>query len=193
MKRPFVISVSSISGGGKTALSTALHESLPDSSLFHFDDFDDSNIYPSDFYDWSQRCGDVEEFDCPGMQTAVNAEIRHGRTRLIILDFPFGRCHSCFRDVIDFAVFVNTPLDIAMARRILRDYTINTNEPPEEILNRLRADMSNYLARARYSYLNAYKHKDHSDLILDGKRSLDDLKNDVITALKSRGLLTHVT
>lgn len=188
MKKPFVISVSSISGGGKTALSAALHESLPNSSLFHFDDFDDSNIYPSDFYDWCQRGGDVEEFDCPGMQTAVNAEIRSGRTKLIILDFPFGRHHSCFRDVIDFAVFVDTPLDIAMARRILRDYTINTNEPPEEILNRLRTDMSNYLAQARYPYLNAYKYKDHSDLVLDGKRSLDDLKNNVITALKSRGL-----
>ena len=191
MKKPFVISVGSVSGGGKTTLSVALHKSLPDSSLFHFDDFDDSNIYPSDFYDWSRRGGDVEEFDCPGMQTAVNAEIRQGRTRRIILDFPFGRRHSCFRDIIDFAVFINTPLDIAMVRRILRDYTINTNEPPEETLNRLHTDMSHYLARARYPYLDAYKHKAHNDLVLDGRCSLNDLKNDVITTLKSRGLLTY--
>ena len=183
MKKPFVISVSSVSGGGKTALSVALHKSLPNSSLFHFDDFDDSNTYPSDFYGWSRRGGDVEEFDCPEMQMAVNAEIRHGRTRLIILDFPFGRRHSRFRDTIDLAVFIDTPLDIAMARRILRDYTINSAESADETLNRLYADLSNYLERARYPYLDTYKHKTDSDLVLDGWRSLDDLKNDVIAVL----------
>ncbi|RKU35221.1 hypothetical protein C6496_18210 [Candidatus Poribacteria bacterium] len=183
MKKPFVISVSSISGGGKTALSIALHKSLPNSSLFHFDDFEDSNIYPSDFYDWSQRGGDVEEFNCPGMQTAVNAAIRQGKFRWIILDFPFGRWHSCFRDVIDFAVFIDTPLDVAMARRILRDCTTNSDDSPEETLNRLWTDLSNYLDRARYPYLDTCKYKVDSDLVLDGWRSLDDLKNDVITVL----------
>ena len=99
---------------------------------------------------------------------AVNAEIRQGRTGLIILDFPFGRCHSRFRDTIDLAVFIDTPLDIAMARRILRDYTINRDESAEDTLNRLHTDLSNYLERARYLYLDTYKHKADSDLVLDG-------------------------
>ncbi len=193
MNKPFVISVNSVSGGGKTALSALLHKSLPDSSLFCFDDFDDSNIYPVDFYDWSQRGGDIEEFDCPGMQAAVAAEVHRGTAKQIILDFPFGRRHSRFCDTIDFAIFVDTPLDVAMARRILRDYTINHDESPEGTLNRLHNDMSNYLVRARYPYLDTYKDRDHSDLVLDGWRSLDDLKNDVIAVLKSRNLVTHVT
>ncbi len=183
MKRPFVISISSVSGGGKTALSVALHKSLPNSLLFHFDDFDDSNIYPSDFYDWNRRGGDVEEFDCHGMQMVVNAAIHQRKSKWIILDFPFGRRHSCFRDVIDLAVFIDTPLDVAMARRILRDYTTNRNESAEDTLNRLYTDLSNYLERARYPYLDTYKHKTDSNLVLDGWRSLDDLKNDVIAVL----------
>lgn len=192
MEKPFVISVNSVSGGGKTTLSTLLHKSLLDSSLFCFDDFDDTNIYPVDFYEWSRRGGDIEEFDCPGMQAAVAAEVHRGTARWIILDFPFGRRHSRFGDTIDLAVFVDTPLDVAMARRILRDYTINCDESSEETLNRLHNDMSNYLAGGHYPYLNTYKDKDHSDLVLDGRRSLDDLKNDVITMLKSRNLVTHV-
>lgn len=192
MDKPFVISVNSVSGGGKTTLSTLLHKSLPDSSLFCFDDFDDTNIYPADFYEWSRRGGDIEEFDCPEMQAAVAAEVHRGTARWIILDFPFGRRHSRFCDTIDLAVFVDTPLDVAMARRILRDYTINPDESSEETLNRLHNDMSNYLARGHYPYLNTYKDKDHSDLVLDGRRSLDDLKNDVITMLQSRNLVTHV-
>ena len=183
MKKPFVISVSSVSGGGKTALSIALHKSLPDSSLFHFDDFDDSNIYPADFCDWSQRGGDIEEFDCPGMQAAVEAEVHRGTTRQIILDFPLGRRHSRFCDTIDLAVFIDTPLDVAMARRILRDYTTNSDDSAEDTLNRLHTDLLNYLERARYPYLDTYKHKVDSDLVLDGWRSLDDLKNDVIAVL----------
>jgi len=145
MKKPFVISVSSVSGGGKTALSIALHKSLRNSSLFHFDDFDDSNIYPSDFYDWSRRGGDVKEFECPGMQMTVNTVIHQRKSRWIILDFPFGQRHSCFRDVIDLTVFIDTPLDVVMARRILRDYTTDSGESAEETLNRLHTDLSNYL------------------------------------------------
>ena len=193
MKKPFVISINSVSGGGKTELATALHKSLPDSSLFRFDDFDDSNIYPVDFYDWSRRGGDIEEFDSPGMQVAVQAEIHRGTVKQIILDFPLGRRHSCFCDTIDLAVFIDTPLDVAMARRILRDYTINRDESPKETLNRLHNDMTRYLTRARYPYLDTYKDKAHSDLVLDGCRSLDDLKNDVIAVLKSRHLVTAVT
>lgn len=186
MKKPFVISVNSVSGGGKTALATALHESLPDSSLFRFDDFDDSNIYPVDFYDWSRRGADIEEFNSPGMQVAVKAELHRRAVKQIILDFPLGRRHSCFCDTIDLAVFIDTPLDVAMARRILRDYTINPDESAEETLNRLHNDMTNYLTKARYPYLDTYKDKAHSDLVLDGWRSLDDLKNDVIAVLKLR-------
>ena len=191
MNKPFVISINSVSGGGKTALSTLLHNSLPESSLFCLEDFDDSNIYPINFYDWSRRGGDIEEFDCPGMQAAVTAEVHRGTVKQIILDLPFGRRHSRFCDIIDCAVFVDTPLDVAMARRILRDYTINGDESSEETLHRLHSDMSNYLTRARYPYLDSYK--DQSDLILDGWRSLDDLKNDVIAVLKSRNLVTQVT
>ena len=193
MKKPFVISVNSVSGGGKTALATALHKSLPDSSLFRFDDFDNSNVYPASFYDWSRRGGDIEEFDSPGMQAAVKAEIHSGAVKQIILDFPLGRRHSCFCDIIDLAVFIDTPLDVAMARRILRDYTINHDESPKETLNRLHNDMANYLARARYPYLDTYKDKAHSDLVLDGWRSLDDLKDDVIAVLKARHLVTSIT
>ena len=44
MNRPFVVSINSVSGGGKIALGTALHRSLPQSALFCFDNFNDSNV-----------------------------------------------------------------------------------------------------------------------------------------------------
>ncbi len=179
MDIPFVVSINSVSGGGKTALATALHRSLPRSALFCFDDFDDTNIYPADFYEWSCRGADVTEFDCPGMRKAVDDEIQKGTARHIILDYPFGRRHPRFADIIHLAVFIDTPLDVAMVRRILRDYFGTSRKSPKAALDHLQSEMTHYLAKARHPYLDTYKDKYTSDLILDGCRSLDDLKREV--------------
>ena len=185
MHRSFIVSVNSVSGGGKTALATVLHRSLPQSALFCFDEFDDSNVYPEDFYEWSCRGADINEFDCPGMRKAVDAETRRGTSKQIILDYPFGRRHPRFADIIDLAVFIDTPLDVALARRILRDYSEDMLESSEESLGHLRCELDHYLAKARHAYLETYKDKDFSDLVLDGWRSLDDLKADVLTRIDS--------
>src|SRR4026208_1002711 len=104
MKKPYVIAINAVSGGGKTALAKLVHESLPDSALFCFDDFDATNVYPTDYYDWYIRGGDLEEFDCPGMKSAVDEEIRRGEKQYIVMDYPFGRDHSRFREDIDLSV-----------------------------------------------------------------------------------------
>ena len=185
MNRHFVVSVNSVSGGGKTALATALHRSLPESTLFCFDDFDGSNIYPEDFYEWSRRGADIREFDCPGMRNAVDEEIQRGKGKQIILDYPFGRRHPRFADIIDLDVFIDTPLDVAMARRILRDYSGDSQKSSEEALEHLRGELTHYLAKARHPYLDTDKGKEVSDLILDGWRSLEDLKTEVLAWIDS--------
>ena len=176
MNQLFIVSINSVSGGGKTALATALHRSLPQSVLFCFDDFDGSNVYPEDFNEWSRRGANITEFDCPGMRNAVDVEIQRGKAKQIILDYPFGRRHPRFADIIDLAVFIDTPLDVALARRILRDYSVEN----QEVLENLRSELTHYLAKARRPYLETYKDKEESDLILDGCRSLDDLKSEVL-------------
>ena len=67
MDKPFAVAINSVTGGGKTALSRLVHEALERSALYCFDDYDESNVYPDDFYEWHRRGGDIEEFDCPGM------------------------------------------------------------------------------------------------------------------------------
>ena len=185
MNPHLVVSICSVSGGGKTALATALHRSLPQSALFCFDDFDDSNVYPEDYYEWSRRGADITEFDCPGMKNAVDEEIQGGRAKQIILDFPFGRRHPRFADIIDLDVFIDIPLDVAMARRILRDNPGDSQKSSEEAWANLRDELACYLAKARHPYLDSYEAKDASDLILDGWRSLDDLKTEVLARIDS--------
>jgi uridine kinase len=183
MNKPYVISISAVSGGGKTALAKLIQESLPASALFCFDDFSDTNIIPADLYEWSQRGANPLEIDCPGMGEAVEQAIKQRTFNYIVLDYPFGREHPRFSKLINLAVFIDTPLDIAMARRILRDYTAVSVTAAAGKLKQLHAEMTHYLEKARYPYLEAFKQKDSSDLVLDGWSALEAMRDQVFVKI----------
>ena len=183
MKKPYVITINAVSGGGKTALARLIRESLPASTLFCFDDFADTNIIPDDLYEWSKRGANPLEIDCPGMREAVEQAMKKGGLEYIVLDCPLGREHPRFSQLIDLAVFIDTPLDIAMARRILRDHTSESSISPETRLRQLRAELTHYLEKARYPYLEAYKQKNRSDLVLDGWSGLEDMRDQVLAKI----------
>ncbi len=188
MQSPYVIAINSVSGGGKTALAELLHESLPSSVLFRFDDFDETNVYPDDYYEWTIRGADLSEFDIPGMSKAISEEIENGKVRYIILDYPWGRAHHRLKDLIDLSIYVDTPLDVAMARRILRDFLRKEEVPAQEVLNSMKKDLVHYLNKARIPYLNHFRHKEPSDLILDGVKALNELRDCIIDRLKQDNL-----
>ena len=74
------------------------------------------------------------------MRNAVDEEIQRGKAKQMILDYPFGCRHPRFADIIDLDVFIDTPLDVAMARRILRDYS--DEKSSEEALEHLRGELT---------------------------------------------------
>ena len=119
------------------------------------------------------------------MVEAVETEIRRRTSEYIILDYPFGRTHPAFRDLIDLSVFIDTPLDVAMARRILRDYKPEEGHAQAEALDRLRQELTHYLEKTRYPYLDAEKHKESSDLVLEGWSALDDLRDEIIERVRA--------
>jgi hypothetical protein len=53
------------------------------------------------------------------------------------------------------------------------NYTSASGSSAEERLDRLREEMAHYLAKSRYPYVDTCKHKDTSDLILDGCSPLE--------------------
>lgn len=175
MKKPYVVAVNSVSGGGKTALAEHLAAALEKALLFHFDDFDESNVYPINFCE-----ADTLDFDCPGMAAAVRGALERGLVSFIILDYPFGRDHPRFEQEIDLSVFIDTPLDVAMARRIMRDFCAVSELSADDRLEALKRDLNHYLSNSRHPYLRHYRHKETSDLVLDGWASLDHLRDQVL-------------
>lgn len=53
MKRSFVISISGLSGSGKTAVTNALRSQLANTAVINFDDYGDSVYLDRDINDWS--------------------------------------------------------------------------------------------------------------------------------------------
>jgi SAM-dependent methyltransferase len=112
----------------------------------------------------------------------------------IILDYPFGYLNERVGKYIDLTVFVDTPLDVALARRIIRDYTSRSQtsdfglaDVEEVSLAALDKELRFYLARSRPTYARMPEmHKPVSDLVVDGTKSPSEIANEIISFITTR-------
>ena len=92
----------------------------------------------------------------------------------LLLDYPFAYCHKELSKYIDCAIFLDTPLDIAMARRVLRDMKDANGEE-------IRHDMDMYIKYARVAYVQMLKDiLPSSDYIIDGTKELEEKVEEII-------------
>ncbi|MDV7686767.1 nucleoside/nucleotide kinase family protein [Oenococcus oeni] len=94
--------------------------------------------------------------------------VKSARTKFdyVLVDFPFGNRHNSLASLINLTVYIKTPLDLLLARQILRDYS--TSELTD-ILDWLKT----YIRIARSIFLaNEQFVSSSADLILDGSSSL---------------------
>ena len=173
IKSPIIISITSIAGGGKTALSHYIREKLPSSKCLHFDDFDRPTA-PEDLYEWIEQGGNYSEWDIKPFVEQVNQTIEESQYTHIILDYPFARSHPALQQMIDYAFFIDTPLDIALARRILRDYK-------EKSRNDIIHYLEEYLIYSRPSYTAmTEREKLSADIIIDGNASVSLIAQNIL-------------
>ncbi len=182
-----LITISGFSGSGKTSLTDELAANLKDALVMKFDELDSLMIWSDDYPEWLAQGADYEAFNLERMRVHVDQAIKESRARCVIFDYPFGRLHSAFRDVIDMAVYVDTPLDIAMARRLLRDLPID----PGVARRHVKEDLQAYLANGRNAYLEMDRQvKPSCDLLVDGTRPIDELVSIILQEVKTRKLFS---
>jgi len=174
-KSPFVIAIAAVSGGGKTTVTKLLNKKLVNSKALFFDDYDFDG--PDDMHKWVEDGADYNEWDLTPFIADLDL-LRAESPEFIVLDFPFAYKHSQTRDLINYTVFIDTPLDIALARRIIRDFQNRTMEDAQ-------FDMRNYLEKGRSAYLEMVNTvKPNSDIVVDGTLSIDDIVNGIFESIR---------
>ncbi|MGE6415146.1 hypothetical protein ACQKDD_13345 [Planococcus kocurii] len=161
-KNPIVIAIASISGGGKTTITKKLNERLPNSKALYFDEYDLEG--PENVIGWLNRGNDYNEWNLSPFVKDLEKLLTEPFD-YIVLDFPFSYRHADMHSFISFSVFIDTPLDIAFARRTIRDFQHSSTE---EIMEA----MKHYTSQGRRGYLEMLSTiKPSADFVVDGSQS----------------------
>ncbi len=145
---PMIIAISGISGAGKTTLTRALAERFRSSHLC-WDDFDSVSSHPHDYLQWHRNGRDYSAWDYQQLATALDAlkrgaaivhpvtQERLPPTKLVFFDAPLGRLHAQTARWIDLALHVSLPRDIALCRRLIRDYAATDGLSLDDLIDDL--------------------------------------------------------
>lgn len=161
-----IVAIASVSGGGKTTAVNGLTYALPNTKALYFDEYD--FVGPENMMDWLDQGNDYNEWDLSPLLADLDKLLAEPLD-CILLDFPFARQHAKSNPYIDFTIFIDTPLDLALSRRIERDFA---GASTEEIL----ADIQFYAKRGRAGYLQMLQDiKPDSDAVIDGSGSATEI------------------
>ena len=172
-----IIAIAAVSAGGKTTIVNELKKQIANTRSLHFDDYSFEGEV-DDFYEWTKQGADYSVWDLsPLVDDVIN--IKNSDCEYLLLDYPFAYCHEALREYIDCAIFLDTPLDVAMARRVLRDMKNATGDE-------IRKEMEMYLKYARIAYIQMLKDiLPSSDYVIDGTKELaektDEIKNIILS------------
>ncbi|SEK42683.1 hypothetical protein [Ruminococcus albus] len=169
-----IIAIGAVTAGGKTTVVNALKARLPRTASLHFDDYTFDGE-PDDLTQWVSK---GEEFynvwDLSPLKADVEKIINSEEYDYLLLDYPFAYQNKMMKDYLDCCIFIDTPLDIAMARRVLRDMK-------DASADDIRNEMNTYLKFARPCYIDMLTEiLPDSDYVIDGAKELETIINEAI-------------
>jgi len=182
------VAISGTSGAGKSTLIAGVAAALAPVAVLRFDDYESVARYPPDMRVWIDEGGDCDAFETPQFDADV-AALRAGRAitlpsglivepaPLVLLEEPFGRQRTGMRSQIDLVVLLDTPSDVALARKVLRmiDF-FEAERGTDALLRHMRFFLPWYIACGRelYTTVNEGISLD-CDFVLDGKLPGEEL------------------
>lgn len=185
LKKPFVISISGISGSGKTTVANTLKERLVSAEIIYFDNFP-GDLLSRDYCEWSESGADCNEWKLVPITDEIE-RLSSEPLDYIILDYPFGKAHHVVGEYIDFSVWIDIPLDISLARRILRDFTrrSESRRPLKgNIVEEVSSYLDFYLARHRGTYIcHIDTIKPFVELVVNGTKSPEKIVDEIMNII----------
>ena len=162
------LAVAAVTAGGKTTAVRALLQLLPRAQALYFDDYSFEGEV-SDFAQWLQDGADYHVWRLDPLEKDILRIRAAGVCDYLVLDYPFAYRHKQIAPYIDVAFFIDTPLDVALARRVLRDLDAASGEE-------IRADLRAYLDFQRPAYLQMLRDiRPSSGHVIDGLKTPEEI------------------
>lgn len=172
-----VIAIAAVTAGGKTTAVNEITRRLPNARSLHFDAYRFEGEV-DDFYRWVQNGADYNVWNLAPLERDIIKIKEEGNCDYLILDYPFAYCNAQIKKYIDAAFFIDTPLDITLARRILRDMGDASGDE-------IRNDLRGYLDYARVAYVQMLKDiRPSSDHVIDGTKSVEAIVEEIINIVR---------
>lgn len=185
-----IIGISGISGAGTTTITKALGEKLNVTTLY-WDDFDDISESPADYVEWFHKSGDYADWKYPALEKTLK-ELKSGRnvehpatrdmllaTPFIIFDSSLGRKHEATARFIDLLIHLDTSMDVALARRLIRD----NHEKESATVKKIVDELQWYLQVGRPLF-DATNIKQTADFLVNGDLSKNEIIDIILKKLK---------
>lgn len=168
-----IISIASVMAGGKTTTVNALLNQLPKSTALYFDNYEFVGAV-DDYNKWVNEGANYNKWNLEPLEKDIKRLLESKDFDYILLDYPFAYANKLIEPYIDTSIFIDTPLDVALARSVLRDMSSSSADS-------IRKCLSDYLNFARPAFLQMQKDiKPISDYIVDGTLSTQELVQEII-------------
>lgn len=190
-----VLAVAAPIGGGKSALVDGLAAALGGAPTLRFDDYEIATRQSVDALgEWLAAGADFDRLQAPGLADALqalrSADAAAPSPATLVFEMPLGRAWTATAADIDLLVWVDVPLDVALARRV-RDICGGLLQREPADLRHGVAWLHDYLShysRVLHGVLQAQQQsvRPQADLVLDGRHDVGTLVGQVMTFMAQR-------
>lgn len=161
-----VIAVSGPPGSGKTTLAR-LVAAQRGAACIEYDRYETFTRRPAaQTLDWLRRGAPYSEIEAPGLAEALGAAAARGP---VVFDTPLGRAHPSTGPLIDHAVWIDCPADLALERKLVQLCASVPAGQAADFLGWLRGYLGAYEAIVRPAcVIQAQRLAGTADCVLDG-------------------------
>lgn len=113
-----VVGVAGVPGAGKSTLLAGLAPLLPGAAPLRMDDFENMTRLPIEAVArWVRDGADIDAFALPALEAEL-ARRKAAAGGMVLFETQFGRAHRATGRHIDYLIWLEAPLDLALARSL---------------------------------------------------------------------------
>ncbi len=135
-----VIAITGCMGSGKTTLVHHLRQLIPGSAVLFEDHFQTmTQLDVAELEQWTARGSSISELNLNGFDRAIRDSLGASGSlrakkpkllppKLLFIESQFGRAHPSLADLVDYQIWIDAPLDLCLARKILQLSSIDSGD-----------------------------------------------------------------